>query len=113
MNYPDDVPDFPFPKPKELESLEKFPLDVINGMKRVEIIERIRNAAISLATAYMRHTPPEKANYEECFSIVSSALKEMGSSIPGQLGSLMVGTGEKAAEDACRDFFPDDTLRHG
>lgn len=113
MTRPDDVPDFPFPKPKELEKLELLPPDVIHAMTRVAIEEKIHEAAVSLAKIYMRSTPPSKASFDECVMWVSMALSETGGSIPGQLGAHMVGTSRQVAEDVSRDFFPDETLRHG
>lgn len=111
MACPDDIPDFPFPKPRELEKLERLPPEVIHAMTRVEMEEKIRDAAVSLAKVYMLNTP--SADFDECLLLVSGALSETGGSIPGQLGALMVGTSLQTAEDACRDYFPDDTMRHG
>lgn len=113
MPRPDDIPDFPFPKPKELEKLELLPPEVIHAMTRVAIEEKIHDAALSLAKIYMRNTPPSKASFDECAMWVSMALLETGGSIPGQLGTYMVGTSRQVAEDVSRDYFPDETLRGG
>lgn len=113
MVRPDDIPDFPFPKPKELENLELLPPEVIHAMTRVAMEEKIHDAAVRLAKVYMLNTPATKASFDECAMWVSMALTDTGSAIPGQLGALMVGTSRHVAEDVSRDYFPDDTLMHG
>jgi hypothetical protein len=113
MAIPEDIPDFPFPKPLELENLEQLPADLIHAMTPVEVGEKIRDAAASIARSYMQHTPSSQANYEECFILVSSSLTEIGHSIPGQLGNMLVGTSRQAAEEASGQFFPDETLKNG
>ncbi len=111
MTFPEDIPDFPFPKPHELEKLEQLPPEVIHAMTPVEVDEKVREAAASLAKSYMLHAP--EPNYEECFLLVSGALTETGGAIPGQLGALLVGTSRQAAEEACGSYFPDETLKNG
>ncbi|MCE5319055.1 MAG: hypothetical protein LLG04_17045 [Parachlamydia sp.] len=113
MGRPDDIPDFLFPKPWELEQLELLPPEIIHAMTRVAMEEKIHDVAVTMAKLYMLHTPPSKASFDECSTLVSMVLKETGGSIPGQLGALMVGTCQQVAEDVSRDYFPDDTLRHG
>lgn len=110
MTRPDDVPDFPFPKPKEIEKIEQLPPEIIHAMTRVEMEEKIREAATSLAQAYFNCSPSEKANYEECLLLVSAALTETGGAVPGQLGSLLVGTSQKAASEAARELFPNSII---
>jgi hypothetical protein len=108
MPWPPDVPDFLFKKPLELEKLEKLPPEIIHAMTRVEIDEKIRDAADSLSKSYSSCPSSELKNYDKCVAVVSGALSETGSSLPGQLGSLMVGTGYDAAQRSCRQFFPEE-----
>lgn len=106
MSWPPDVPDFPIKKPYEIEKLERLPRNILNAMTKVEIEEKIRDAADSLAKTYF-HTKQETGSMDECALIVSGALEQTGSSINGKLGTLMIGTSKEASQRACKRYYPE------
>ena len=103
MSWDLDTPNIPFKKPKLLANLEELAPSQREAMDPVEVKEHIRDVANSLAKAYKE---TKKGNYEGCVLIVNSALSETGSSLGGKMGTTMVALSGKAAEHACREFFP-------
>lgn len=107
MGWHPDIPDFPAVKPVLLERLEKLPPDTLNAMTGLEIEEHVRDAAEALANSY--HDSCKKNRdygFDECVIYVSGALSQTGSSLNGHLGMVMVGESQKAASDACKQYFP-------
>lgn len=102
MSWPPDVPDLPMEKPKELEILEELDDHVLNAMTDVEVEERIRDAAVALATAFHNEIG---GDYETCVIVVSGALKETGGAIGGPFGEAMIGLSHTETEYACRLVF--------
>lgn len=108
MTWPPDVPSFPIKKPHTIEKLEKLPKEILNAMTFVEMEEKIRDAAVSLAHAYNNLKTSREVSYEECVLYVSGALTETGGDINNELGERMIGESQSAASHACREFFPDE-----
>ena len=106
MTWPPDVPDYPIKKPREIENIERMPPEILNSMRKVEIDEKIGDAADSLAKSYF-DSYKEKGSLSECSLIVSGAQKQTGSSIGGNLGMSMVAESKEKAEEACKEYYPD------
>lgn len=109
MPWPEDVPDMPMSKPKQLLNLEKLGPDRLNAMTKQEAEERIQEAGYALANNYRREVNDD---FDDCVQTVSTALKVTGSSVGGTLGALMVAECENVAREACKVVLTDDTLEY-
>lgn len=105
MSWDIDTPDLPFKKPEVLEKIEQMGLDQRESLDPQEMEAHIDEAAYSLAKAYKKL---EESDYEGCVAVVHSALNEMGGSIDGKMGSLMVGKSEQSAKAACKLAFEEE-----
>lgn len=101
-----DVPDLPFEKPKKLEDLEETPPQILHAMTSVELEEKVRDAAESLASAYYKHSLQE-GSLDDCTSLVSGVLQQLGSSIDGDAGPVIVGISHHEAHQACKLYYPE------
>jgi hypothetical protein len=102
-----DVPNLPFPKPIQLERLEKIRREQWNAMDEVEVNEHVQEAADGMAYTYRKTGGND---YNMCISIIISALTEMGGALGGEAGAFMVGNSTEAAHQACRVAFPEDEV---
>lgn len=104
MSWDLDVPNLFFKKPKKLADLEQLSSSEREAMDFVEIEERVRDVANSLAEAYQKQNT--NADFDGCVSIVSTAISETGGSLGGKMGARMVALGNQSAQKACRIYFP-------
>lgn len=105
MGWDLDVPNLFFKKPKKLAELEKLSASQREAMDFVEIEERVRNVANSLAEAYQKQNA--SGDFDGCVSIVETALSETGGFLGGKMGARMVALSQKSAQNACRIYFPE------
>lgn len=105
MEKPQDIPDMSLSKPKFIEKLEQLPSDIIHAMTQVEVEEKIRDAAESVAAKYYKKYGDDGGNYPECVRTVSGILSELGQDLPGQLGLTMIGKSKGASEQACAEYY--------
>ena len=103
--YPDDVPAFPFKKPRQVEEFEQLSTDQLNSMVGSEVKEKIDDVAFSIAKTYEKQ---QNSSYEGCVSIVSEMLMVTGGAINHKVGQVMVGSGDSVARRICSEIFPED-----
>lgn len=104
MSLDQDIPNLYFEKPKKVTELLELSLEQREAMDLVEIEERVRDTADSLAEGYKNNN--KNGDYEGCVEVVSTALKEIGGSLGGKMGARTVGIGDNCAHNACRLHFP-------
>jgi hypothetical protein len=104
MSWPPDIPDLPLKKPAEVAKLELLDSTALNAMRDEEIEEHIEVAASGFARSYKEEF---NGNYEDCVSMVSSALQLTGSAIGGRFGTAMVARSRHVAEMISQELFPE------
>lgn len=97
-----DTPNLPFKKPQQLEKLEKMSPEERNSMDPYAMEQSIQEVANVIAKTYQTK---KIGDFEGCLSLIQSALSEMGNSLGGSFGAVMVGRRILAAEEACRVTF--------
>lgn len=107
MSWPQDVPDIPIEKPKEIEKLELMDRTSLDSMPPAEVNEKVDEIAHAVARDYKKQI--KNSSFEKCLEIVSVALEVTGSAIGGRIGTAMIAARDSAALNASRAVFPKDT----
>ena len=110
MKYPDDVPELPITKPKQLTNLETLSPEILDAMTEVEATERVEEAAYALACNYRDEVDDD---IDGCIRMVSTALKVTGNSLRSRhIGPKLVAESEALAKEACRVVLTENDLEY-
>ena len=107
MTWDLDNPEIPVNKPKEIDELEAMGRVNRDSMPPREMDEKVEDSAEAVAKS-CKKLP--SCDYDQCVTIVSTALNVTGSSLGGAFGNHMLSLSDSMAEHACRHHFEEEEL---